>query len=128
MEQLKEEKKQNKYMQGFIEITKMFEKYNKENTGYGLLNKIKIADEFDFEIAEYNQILTEKICLTTEQEEYLIETIYDIYGYFSMDYSTYTITCNVLHSFVYDFKTNFDKFKTSCENNRTSTYTKIMKK
>lgn len=109
----------NKYLAKRIELAKELEKeLNKRD--YEIFTEMEIANELDnlFENEEYN------IELTDEQQEELIEIIYDFYMECESDVSVYSVVKAVLQTI-----TEFDsylEFKGKYETDYSNTYDKIV--
>ena len=96
----------NKYLKRYNELIKELEKEN--DNGCSFLTRMLIAEEFDCYIGGYYENLE----LTEEQEEYLINVIYDYY-IDTDDMNIFYATRSVVDVFV-EYE-NFETFKKEYE-------------
>lgn len=111
----------NKYLAKRIELAKELEKeFNKRD--YEIFTEIEIANELDGLLE--NNYLEFNFNLTDEQQEELIEIIYDFYMDCDSDKSIYSSTSAVLKT-IKEFG-SYLEFKGKYETDYSNTYDKIV--
>lgn len=122
------EAKINKYMKSYNKIIKILKQDYNVEYGFEIFYKIRIALEVDNILEELPFGNDMQLELTTEQEEKLIDIIYDIY--MSSDDSLTEFECSkaVFKTIENDFGNNFIEFDANYETKYKETFDKIIYK
>lgn len=122
------EAKLNKYLKSYNKIIKMLKQDYNVEYGFEIFYKIRIALEVDNILEELPFGNDMQLKLTTEQEEKLIDIIYDIY--MSSDDSLTEMECSkaVFKTIQHDFAKDFISFELSYDTEYTKTFDKIIYK
>ena len=127
-QEILEEEQLNKYLKSYNKIIKMLKQDYNVEYGFEVFYKIRIALEVDTILEEIPFGSIEEIELTTEQEEKLIDIIYDIY--MSTDDTLTEFECSkaVFKTIENDFGNNFVEFDANYETKYQETFDKIIYK
>lgn len=127
-QEILEEEQLNKYLKSYNKIIKMLKQDYNVEYGFEVFYKIRIALEVDNLLEELPFGNDMQLELTTEQEEKLIDIIYDIY--MSTDDTLTEFECSkaVFKTIENDFGNNFVEFDANYETKYQETFDKIIYK
>lgn len=125
-QEILEEEQLNKYLKSYNKIIKMLKQDYNVEYGFEIFYKIRIALEVDNLLEELPFGNDMQLELTIEQEEKLIDIIYDIY--MSTDDTLTELECSkaVFKTIQHDFAKNFILFESSYDTEYTKTFDKII--